>query len=76
MSIYEVTAAAAVVALATGAESYLYRGARFDSDNVKPAHLDHLEALGLVTKVSDPEGKPAPDASEPKASSEPKSAKK
>ncbi len=78
MSIYEVTAPAAVVALATGAESYLYRGARFDSDNVKPAHLDHLEALGLVTKVSDPEVKPepAPEASESKASSEPKSAKK
>lgn len=86
MSIYEVTAPAAVVALATEAESYLYRGARFDSDNVKPAHLDHLESLGFVTKVGDPTAapevkpevkpEPAPEGSEPKASSEPKSAKK
>lgn len=82
MSIYEVTAPATVVALETGAEVYLYRGARFDSDNVKPAHLDHLEALDLVTKVSDPAAapevkpEPASEASEPKASSEPKIAKK
>lgn len=53
MAIYEVTAPAAVIALTTGTESYLYRGARFDSDAVKETRLEHLEGLGLVKKADE-----------------------
>lgn len=54
MAIYEVTAPAAVIALTTGTESYLYRGSRFDSDAVKAANIEHLEGLGLIAKIAEP----------------------
>lgn len=65
MAIFEVTAAAAVVRHAAGSESYLYRGARFDSEGVDEGNLEHLEALGFVRKIEpDPEPGPEP-ADEP-----------
>lgn len=65
-TMYEVTAAAAVIRTKDGSDRYLYKGSRFRSDAADADSIKHLSAVGLIEKVT------AAPASETDAESESK----